>query len=278
MGDRFAIVSTTPGSVATATGLSLVTAASAAAARTAIGAALAYTRAPTAPSCVARWLLSDTGAVIADSVGSNPLAYSGSATYEGRPSPWGACIYTGGLAAGECPKGATTLEPIAITAFAWIRPYSYPGTPPYILLKRQNDATWGAAAPNDGAIGFFSSADGIPVAYVQGAGGVTTATPSGVSRRTPLDVWSLACLTYDDTNGLFVYIDGQLAASSAAVGAIDYASHGSWCLGANNTGTGVAVPQAYDGFERDVQICDAALTATQILEHYQRCIGTYEGA
>ncbi len=37
MGDRFTIVSTTPGSVATATGISLVTAASAAAARTAIG-------------------------------------------------------------------------------------------------------------------------------------------------------------------------------------------------------------------------------------------------
>lgn len=277
MGDRFAIVSTTPGSVASATGLSLVTAANPAAGRTAIGAALAYTRAPIAPSCVARWLLSDTGAVIADSVGGNPLAYSGLATYEGRPSPWGACLYTGGLAAGECPKGATTLEPAAITVLAWIRPFSYPGVPPYILLKRQNDATWGAA-PNDGAIGFFSSTDGIPVAYVQGALGVTTATPLGVSRRTPLDVWSLASLTYDDANGLAVYIDGQLAASAAAVGAINYASHGSWCLGANNTGAGVAVAQAYDGFERDVQVCNAALSATQVLEHYQRCVGTYEGA
>lgn len=260
-------------SVTSADVSAFLAAASAAAARTALGAALAYTRAPIAPSCVSRWLFSDAGATIDDSVGALDLAYSGLAAYQGRPSLWGGCLYSGSLVAGEGPKGATSLEPAALSVLLWVRPYSYTGTP-FIFMKRQDDTAWGAD-PTTAAVACYIGTDGLLTAFVQGGDpGEPVAASSGVSRRLPLDVWSLITITYSVADGwLRLYVDGQLVASAAELGEIDYAAHGSWCFGAT---TPPAAP-AFDGFIRDAQVCSAVLTAAQVLEHYQRCVGTYGG-
>ena len=78
--------------------------------------------------------------------------------------------------------------------------------------------------------------------------------------------------TYDTTDGLRLYLDGQLVGSAAAAGAILWES-GSWTIGVNNSGSGVAFAQTFDGFIRDVCVCDRVLTAAEILRDYQQGIG-----
>ena len=256
----------------TATGAAVVQAANAAAARAAIG---LTSSAPVAPTCVSRWLLDGTGSTITDSVGSANLAYSGSADNQLRPSPWGAALYTGVLSTGECPKGATTLEPAAVTVLAWIKTFTY--TPnPLIVFKRQDDATWSGASPTNAVIAISTQSNGLPYAYALAGTSVPIVYPSGLEKRFPLDIWCRVAVAYSAAAGLRFYIDGQLVGSAAADGALLYANHGSWGIGVNNTGSGVSVSQVFDGFVRDVQVCNSVLTATQILADYQQGVGTYE--
>ena len=258
---------------ASATGAAVVQAANAAAARAAIG---ITTRSPVAPTCAARWLLDDSGAVIADSVGTTPLAYSGGASGEGRPSPWGASIYTGGLAAGAGPKGATALEPSAITMLAWVCAYAYSSPDPILVLKRQSDAIWGGALHINAAIAMTVSPAGLPNAYALSTTNVMQAISVGAERRIPLNVWCRIAVSYSTATELRIYVDGQIAATAPQQGALDYALHGSWSVGVNQSGSGVSQPQYFDGFVRDVQICPTVLTAAQILADFQQGVGTYE--
>jgi hypothetical protein len=231
------------------------------------------TRSPVAPACVSRWLLADTGATIDDSVGTDDLAYSGAAGQQGRPSPWGACLYTGGLAAGDSPKGAASLEPAAVTILAWVNTFAYAGTEPLIVAKRQDDTTWSGGDPSNAAIAITATASvGIPFAYAICASGIPVATPSGTERRLPLNVWCRVAVSYSVADGMKLYADGQLAASAAQQGAINWGS-GSWVIGANNSGSGLVDPQDFEGFVRDVQVCDRVLTPAEILADYQQGLG-----
>ena len=247
-------------------------AADAAAARAAIGLASST---PVAPTCVSRWLLDGTGSTITDSVGSANLAYSGSAANQRRPSPWGASLYTGVLSTGECPKGATALEPAAVTVLAWIKTFSYTLNP-LIVFKRQDDATWSGASPTNAVIAISTQSNGLPYAYACAGTSVPLVYPSGLEKRFPLDIWCRVAVAYSAAAGLLFYIDGQLVGSAAADGALLYANHGSWGIGVNNGGSGVSSSQVFDGFVRDVQVCNSVLTATQILADYQQGVGTYE--
>ena len=247
-------------------------AADAAAARAAIG---LTSSAPVAPTCVSRWLLDGTGSTITDSVGSANLTYSGSADNQLRPSPWGAALYTGVLSTGECPKGATTLEPTAVTVLAWIKTFSYTLNP-LIVFKRQDDATWSGASPTNAVIAISTQSNGLPYAYACAGTSVPLVYPSGLEKRFPLDIWCRVAVAYSAAAGLRFYIDGQLVGSAAADGALLYANHGSWGIGVNNTGSGVSSSQVFDGFVRDVQVCNSVLTAAQILADYQQGVGTYE--
>ena len=229
-------------------------------------------RSPVPPACVARWLLTDTTSTIDDSVGAYDLSYSGAAGQQSRPSPWGRCLYTGGLAAGAGPKGAATLEPAAVSLLLWARPHAYANPDPFLVAKRQDDATWSGSSPTNWGLGIYCDTSGVPGASAKCASGGPTATPSGASWRLPVGVWSRVVATYDSTDGLRLYVDGRLAASAAAAGEIVWGS-GSWTLGVNNSGSGVVFPQTFDGFIRDVCICDRVLTAAEILRDYQQGIG-----
>ena len=231
------------------------------------------TRSPVAPACVSRWLLDDSTSTIVDSVGSDDLSYSGAAGKQSRPSPWGKCLYTGGLAAGSSPKGAASLEPAAVTILVWVNTFAYAGNEPLIVAKRQNDATWSGGNPSNAAIAITATASvGIPFAYAICSGGIPVATPTGTERRLPLNAWCRVAVSYSVADGMKMYADGQLAATAAQQGTINWGS-GSWVIGANNGGSGVAFAQVFDGFVRDVQVCDRVLTAAEILRDYQQGIG-----
>ena len=229
-------------------------------------------RSPVPPACVARWLLDDAGSTIVDSVGSDDLSYSGAAGQQGRPSPWGRCLYTGGLAAGAGPKGAASVEPAAVTVLVWVNTFAYASPSPYLVGKRQDDANWSGSSPTNMGIGIYCQTDGRLGVYALCASGNPAVAPTGLEKRLPLNAWCRVVATYDETDGLRLYVDGQLAGSAAAAGAIVWGS-GSWTIGVNNSGSGVAFPQRFDGFVRDVCICDRVLTADEILRDYQQGIG-----
>ena len=229
-------------------------------------------RSPVPPACVARWLLTDTTSTIDDSVGAYDLSYSGAAGQQSRPSPWGKCMYTGGLAAGAGPKGAAALEPAAVSVAVWANMFAYATPSQYLVGKRQDDANWSGAPPTNMGFGLYCQTDGRPGAYAYCASGNPAVAPSGLEKRLPLDVWCRVVATYDETDGLRFYVNGQLAGSAAAAGAILWGS-GSWTVGVNNSGAGVAFPQLFDGFIRDVCVCDRVLTAAEILRDYQQGIG-----
>jgi hypothetical protein len=230
------------------------------------------TRSPVAPACVTRWLLDDSTPTIVDSVGSDDLSYGGAAGHQGRPSPWGACLYTGGLAAGHGPRGAAALGPAAVTVLVWVKAFAYTSPDQIFVGKRQNNATWSGSSPTNMGICAYCLTDGRVAGAVNGAGGGAYVAPTGTEKRIALDVWCRVAVSYDDTDGLRLYVDGQLAGSAAAVGAITWGS-GSWTIGCNNSGSGVAFSQVFDGFIRDVQVCDRVLTAAEILRDYQQGIG-----
>lgn len=236
------------------------------------GLAAPASRSPVPPACVARWLLDDTGSTIVDSVGAYDLSYSGAAGQQSRPSPWGRCLYTGGLAAGAGPKGAAALEPAAVSVAVWANMFAYATPSQYLVGKRQDDANWSGASPTNMGFGLYCQTDGRPGAYAYCASGNPAVGPSGLESRLPLDTWCRVVATYDTTDGLRLYVDGQLAGSAAALGAIVWGS-GSWTLGVNNSGSGVVFPQVFNGFIRDVCICDRVLTAAEILRDYQQGIG-----
>lgn len=229
-------------------------------------------RSPVPPACVARWLLTDTTSTIDDSVGAYDLAYSGAAGQQQRPSPWGKCLYTGGLAAGAGPKGAAALEPAAVSVAVWANMFAYASPSNYIVGKRQDDANWSGASPTNMGFGLYCQTDGRPGVYAYCASGNPAVAPTGLEKRLPLNVWCRVAATYDTTDGLRLYVDGQLVGSAAAAGAITWGS-GSWTIGVNNSGSGVAFPQLFDGFIRDVCVCDRVLTAAEVLADYQAGIG-----
>ncbi len=238
----------------------------------AYGLAAPPTRSPVAPACVSRWLLDDSTPTIVDSVGSDDLSYGGAAGKQGRPSPWGACLYTGGLAAGHGPRGAAALAPAAVTVLVWVKAFAYASPDQILVGKRQNNAAWSGSSPTNMGICAYCLPDGRVAGSVNGAGGGAYVAPTGTEKRIALDVWCRVAVSYDDTDGLRLYVDGQLAGSAAAVGAITWGS-GSWTIGVNNSGSGVAFSQVFDGFIRDVQVCDRVLTAAEILRDYQQGIG-----
>lgn len=239
---------------------------------------LRYDRTPAASGAVARWLLADSTSTIVDSVGAYDLAYSGSSALQQRPSPWGACEFTGGLAAGAGPKGATALEPATLSLLAWVNAYAYSGGAGQFLIgKRQDDATWSVSSPTNMAALLYVSGAGVPSAYVIGASGTSQAVPATTEWRAALNAWVRVVMTYSTASGTRVYVNGRLAASAAAQGAIQYASHGSWTIGVNNSGSGVSTAQYFDGFLRDLQVVDGEMTAAQVLEDYARGVGTYAG-
>ena len=229
-------------------------------------------RSPVPPACVARWLLDDTGATIDDSVGAYDLAYSGAAGQQSRPSPWGACIYAGGLAAGAGPKGAAALEPAAVSVAVWVKALTYASPSPFLVAKRQDDATWSGSSPTSWGLGIYTDTGGRVGAGVNAASGGAGVLASSDSWRITLGAWCRVVATYDTTNGLRLYLDGQFVGSAAAAGAILWGS-GSWTIGVNNSGSGVAFAQTFDGFIRDVCVCDRVLTAAEILRDYQQGIG-----
>lgn len=234
------------------------------------GLAAPPTRSPVAPACVSRWLLDDSTPTIVDSVGSDDLSYNGAAGQRGRPSPWGKCLYTGGLAAGAGPKGAATVEPAAVSVLAWANAFVYADG--LIVAKRQDDATWSGSSPTNAGIAIYVLSNGLPGAYALCASGSPNTSPAGLEKRLPLDVWCRVVATYDETDGLRFYVNGQLAGSAAAAGAIVWGS-GSWTIGVNNSGSGVAFAQTFNGFIRDVCVCDRVLTPAEILRDYQQGIG-----
>ena len=96
MGDRFTIVSTTPGAVASATGISLVTAADAAAARTALGATVdaLLPRALPGTALHLHRLNEATGALADQGSVGTAAVISGSSAVRATPGPyrWGGGI------------------------------------------------------------------------------------------------------------------------------------------------------------------------------------------
>lgn len=238
----------------------------------AYGLAAPPTRSPVAPACVSRWLLDDSTSTIVDSVGSDDLSYSGAAGQQSRPSPWGACLYTGGLAAGAGPKGAAALEPAAVTVLVWVKALAYATPSPFLVAKRQDDSSWSGSSPTNWGLGMYTDTNGRVGAGVHGASGGAGVLASSDSWRITLGAWCRVVASYSTTDGLRLYLDGQLVGSAAAVGALVWGS-GSWTIGVNNAGSGVAFAQVFDGFIRDVQVCDRVLTADEILRDYQQGIG-----
>lgn len=233
-----------------------------------------YDHAPLAPYCVARWKLEDSNSsTIIDSLGTYNLSFAGSLTTQNQSSPWKTCmVFNDSTSVNSTIIGASTLEPADITILVWACRYGSSSYDSYIVLKRQA-STWSGSSPNNAAIAIRVTTSNTLSAYIFDTSLSIKNTETPAYLAVPVGKWFRVACTHSVSTGLKLYLDGRLVSSAAAAFPINYQNHNSWGIGANIPGTGVAVPQGFNGFIRDVQVCNQVLTAGQILEDYECGLG-----
>ena len=233
-----------------------------------------YDHAPLAPYCVARWKLEDSNSsTIIDPLGAYNLSFAGSLTTQNQSSPWKTCmVFNDSTSVNSTIIGASTLEPADITILVWACRYGSSSYDSYIVLKRQA-STWGGSSPNNAAIAIRVTTSNTLSAYIFDTSLSIKNTETPAYLAVPVGKWFRVACTHSVSTGLKLYLDGRLVSSAAAAFPINYQDHNSWGIGANIPGTGVALPQGFNGFIRDVQVCNQVLTAGQILEDYECGLG-----
>jgi len=234
---------------------------------------IAYDHAPLAPSCVARWKLEDdNSATIIDSLGTYNLTYAGSQIYQNQPSPWKTCMaFSESLPVSNTINGASSLEPPNISILAWVCRFGGSTYGSYIILKRQK-TTWGIGPDNNASAALYISDSNLLGFYIFDEDGFLNQIESPANLVVPIGKWVRVIGTFSPTTGMKLYIDGRLVNSMSVLN-INYQDHQPWAIGANIGGSGVSQPQGFNGFIRDVQICNTALTSQQVLEDYERGFG-----
>jgi hypothetical protein len=248
-----------------------------------------YTRdARSATSLEAEWLCDNVrqaGAYTLSNViapGTYDLSV-GSAVYDsaGGPGVFGRAIVQPtadvGTSANDYRKGAGTLEPASITILAWVIMRALPPAyGSYVLVKRVDDSDW-AAANTFSVVGLAVNSLGVLAAETRTAANVATLT--GIDPLLP-GAPSLVALTFDNaTTTAALWLNGTPQGSLNRSAALSYGSaiNRSWALGGNFSSTGAAVRQRFPGSVERVRVYSRVLTAAEMIEIYQRGIGTYEG-
>ena len=268
----------------TSVGRSVLTAADAAAARTAIVAATRPSVLTALGSCVARYLFTETtGTSCADSVGSYTLTCPGGflAARGGAISPWGRSgmdtlpgVTGADLVVGQC---AYTLTPPtlgdAYTLLCWVcLGREVPSAAPYDRLLfnfRESAVTWAAGAYNVAGLAILPGE--IAYATIETTAGAVTLAATGA--RLSLGQWHLVAVRRTRGATMDIVIDGVQVATVAAANAAVSTATGPLTIGGNLALGAVAVNQSPLAIHRDHQIHNAALSDAQLLAMYRESLG-----
>ena len=228
----------------------------------------AYPALVAASKPIAYYKLNDTGTTMTDSInnlngvygpnvqhGGSVLTSSGDASslFPGCPSGANVAAYTGTVPANRAFYTAAN-----ITVEAWVRPLSYNQTLMTIPIVSYGEesigSVWSLQFTNEARLAFSIKVNGGPGSYL------IPAVP-----LVPGQVYQVVG-TYDGAT-LSLYINGALAASVPASGALNYAN-----VPPNNAltiggATGGPLP-AFSGAMNDVSIYPTALSASVIESHY----------
>lgn len=253
---------------------------------------LKYDRSPLAPGAVARWQFDDAhGLTVDDSLDGNNLGVQLPEASFQILTPWSNGVSTRLTAIGPFggsvsqPSGAANIQPAAVTVLLWVyRVGIVQDQWANIFLKRQSTYWSPGAPPMEATIALVlrPSSDPVnptgPVAYAyDNSNAVIYAVPSSGGSPTSSGKWFRFAVSYSAAGGLILYRNGiQIGVGAATGNPLGYNGVDSfvWCFG-GNMGVGLSNPTAnqFDGYIRDVQICNQVLTPTQILEDYERGAG-----
>jgi len=291
MTDRFTVISTTPGQVATHSGGTL-------AARPASPAAgdtyeitsgvgmddkytcftagawtlVAFERdwSPTAPYL--EWLLGETSGdyVQSGSAAGGDLALTGSPT-RNVPGFFGGTTTLWTDVSGQYASGAATLTPTAsaFTISAWVRPATVAWAQT-IVIKQYAAAGW---VDPFASVYLYLQAGGRPRCGVTIAGSLSNLSP-GTGETAVVGQWHHVAMTWDGAGSpkRGLYFDGYLYASDSPAGTdVDFNALGPWQVSNGRVAEGML------GSVESVRVCNGALTAAQVREVYQRGEGRYLG-
>lgn len=152
---------------------------------------------------------------------------------------------------------STTLEPAQpITLSAWVLPLASPNGEIF-SKKAQPQGTWTGEVIAVG-LGFDAGGTGRIVCNV-GVANTLHACTSAAAFHVTVGVWNHIGCTYNGVQQQ-AYLNGNLVATCAQTGAIDYQTHGPWYVGTNNDNT--AVGTAMTGYIDDVRVATVARPAS----------------
>ena len=147
--------------------------------------------------------------------------------------------------------GTTVQEQDPVTWAAWVNPTTLPGT--YNAIAVATNGT--------NAIAFYVRSDGKLATYVAGSGGWVIVDGTGTHTLTTGSWWHVA-FSYDQTNGLKVYVNGALDGTAGAQGTDP--SSVTAALGNDPAYSG----RSWNGAIDDVRLYSRALTSTDITALY----------
>ncbi len=213
-----------------------------------------------------QWKLQETGTPWV-STGSNTLNVtvgSGSVVADQTGLQAG-CAY---LASTRLTSGNTSVAPTstACTVSLWVRLRSY--TTNGIMLNKayRNDGTWTSPFTS---IFIAQSTGGVWVPAMTIGGTLRQASITATNHLIFVNTWHLLAGTYDGTS-IKWYIDGNLAATGAFSGTIDYGTNGPWEIGG-----AVGVTQPLDGWVEDVRAESVVRSAAYFRAMFQAGLGRY---
>ncbi len=255
----------------TATGRSILTAADAAAARTAIGAGTSSfdATADATGSALHRWKLNEgTGTSFADSGSANEaMTLSGTGGIVTAPGLGGYGIrFSGGgstwLRTGNSPATPTTNS---FTVDGWVKLFSYGGGGwCAIFCKPIDPSAW--AVGLQAGISFYvrNSADGAWSCGINAGGSYVDTTVGASVGGLGLAIWRHLAATYDGST-LRLYLDGVQVATRSVSGSVTWGT-GPWQAGGNQNTSG----DVLYGSLSDWRVQSGVLTAAQVSDRYLR--------
>lgn len=174
-----------------------------------------------------------------------------------------------GLKTADTSVGESTSQ---LTVSAWIYCRSFPASSEIIGKKYQTGNTW-SPPYTSWALG-FSGTSGVLYANITISG---TSYSTTTSTRYPVltNQWTLVAFTFNSTtNQVLIYVNGQLAATSAGIpaGVIDYVNHGSYHVGAVTTQS----TQGIDGRIDEIRIENTVRSRSYFENMYKNGIAQYE--
>ena len=195
------------------------------------------------PELIARWPFDETsGEVVHDVVGGNDGIFVGG-DLEWVAGKFGNGLNFGGNGNVEIPKDPKLEPPDSLTVTAWVK---------FNSLAEEELVSYADSY-------FLRLKDGVFNAYIHLGGWPQTVGQT----RVELDKWYFAAMTYDGLE-LKIYVDGNLDASKAVPGAIDYMDL-QFRFGTHAAGGS----RWLDGILDEVGIWNRAMTDDEVMATYK---------